>query len=165
LSSKETTWAPNSGLAGLIFFTYFTHMGFFSCHFISQNVSGCSVVRLFEFLKNCWFWFFNYSRIKRTTGSSYFKNLTEPVGFMKEPGKNCWFFDFFIFFENCVMYQNQFFEFFENWWVSACIPGLITGGYLPLIPGTTNRHVSAFLEQWIRRRCVLMWGFRYAGNV
>lgn len=57
LFSKETTWAPNSGLAGLIFFTYFTRMGFVSRHFISQNVSGCSVVRLFEILKNCWFWF------------------------------------------------------------------------------------------------------------
>jgi hypothetical protein len=113
-------------------------MGFVSRHFISQNVSGCSVVWLFEFLKNCWFWFFNYSRIKRTTGSSYFKNLTEPVGFMKNPERTVGSLTFSYFLRTVVMYQNQFFEFFENWWVSARIPGLITGGYLPLILGTTN---------------------------
>lgn len=131
LFSKETMWAPNSGLAGLIVFTYSTYMGFVSRHFISQNVSGCSVVLLFEFLKNCWFWFFNFSRIKRTTGSSYFKNLTEPMGFMKEPRKNRWFFDFFMFLEHCGYVPKPILQIFwelvgkcmytqaDNWRVST----------------------------------------------
>jgi hypothetical protein len=50
---------------------------------------------------------------------------------MKEPGKELQFFgqfsNFFIFLKIAVTYQNHFFEYFENWWVSEYISSLITG--------------------------------------
>jgi hypothetical protein len=72
-----------------------------------------------EFSKKCQFWFSNISELEnhqfqfleetnqsqRTTWSSYFKNLKEPVVFMKELVKtggsmaSCFF--FFSFFESC----------------------------------------------------------------
>jgi hypothetical protein len=61
---------------------------------LAQGWTGA--VRLFEFLKNYWFWFFKCFRIKqppiqvlwknqneRTAGPNYFKSLKALVGFMK----------------------------------------------------------------------------------
>ncbi len=117
----------------------------------------CSVILI---LKNCWFWFFNYSRIKRTTGSSYFKNLTEPVGFMKEP------FDFLIFFENCGYVPKPILWIFwelvgkcmytwaDNWRVST--------------PNSRNHQSLGVSQHFLNNgsgECVCLCGGSYAGNV
>ncbi len=47
--------------------------------------------------------------------------------------KNHRFFDFFTYLRTMVIYRSQFFEYFETWWVSVRIPGLITGRYLSFI--------------------------------
>jgi hypothetical protein len=45
----------------------------------------------------------------------------EPAGFVKEPTKNWWFFGAFIFLKTVIIFQNWFFEYFENRRVSKWV--------------------------------------------
>jgi hypothetical protein len=55
-------------------------------------------VWFFEFLKNCWFWFFKYSRITEPLVQVIAKTVKELT---KNQWFSGWFIDFFIFFESC----------------------------------------------------------------
>lgn len=51
-----------------------------------------------EFLKNCWFRFFKYSRITELLVQVIAKTIKEPTKNQRFSG---WFIDFFIVFESC----------------------------------------------------------------